>query len=71
MDKLQPADASKLSIKVTGVPDVVRISQMFWPNAEVTNATSEHVSACPPFPVRLSYHWLDKRTGRSRKPTSL
>jgi hypothetical protein len=64
MDKLKPADAAKLSLTVTGVPEALRTSEMFWLDAEVTNATSKLVCACPPFPVRLSYHWLHKRTGQ-------
>jgi hypothetical protein len=37
---------------------------LFWLDVEVTKATSEAVCPCPPFPVRLAYHWIQKTTRR-------
>jgi hypothetical protein len=65
MEKLQPKDVSKLSFKVSGVPNVLRPSEMFWVDGEVINATSENICACPPFPVSLSYHWIQQATGQT------
>jgi hypothetical protein len=65
MEGLQPKEISKLSLKVSGVPEVLRPSEMFWLDSEVTNSTSKTVSACPPFPVRLAYHWIQQTTGQT------
>jgi hypothetical protein len=65
MDKLHPEDILKLSVKVCGVPEAVPVSELFWLNVEVTNASSEAICSSPPFPVRLSYHWIDKALSRT------
>jgi hypothetical protein len=64
MDMLQVEDVLRLSFKINHVPEVVRALEMFWLNVEVTNATSQAVCPCPPFPVRLAYHWIEKATRR-------
>jgi hypothetical protein len=38
---------------------------LFWLAVEVANASSEAICSCPPFPVRLSYHWIDKALSRT------
>ena len=59
-----PDDIPKLSFSVSGVPQAVGISELFWLDVEVTKATSEPVYPYPPFPVRLAYHWIQKTTRR-------
>ena len=65
MDKLQPEDILRLSVKVNSVPEVVPVSELFWLTVEITNASSEAICSCPPFPVRLSYHWIDSARSRT------
>lgn len=65
MDKLQPEDLLKLSFKVRGLPKAVHASEVFWLDVNVTNRSSENICSCPPFPVRLAYHWIDQATRRN------
>jgi hypothetical protein len=37
-------------------------STFSWIDAKVINGTDKALSALPPFPVRLAYHWIDKAT---------
>jgi hypothetical protein len=62
MDGLSREEISGISIKLmTGVNEVT-VSEMFWLDVEVTNATNVPLYSCPPFPVHLSYHWIDPAT---------
>ena len=61
MATLSPEKIRKVSLEVKSVPEAVGVSELFWVDVEVTNATSETLHSRPPFsPVHLSYHWLDK-----------
>lgn len=62
MDKLSSEKISKISLEVNSAPREVRISTMFWLEAQVTNATNEPLYSVPPYPVRLGYHWIEKAT---------
>jgi hypothetical protein len=43
----------------------VGVSELFWLDVEITNATSQTLYSCPPFfSVHLAYHWIDKATRR-------
>jgi hypothetical protein len=65
MVKLSPEQMEKVSLEVNDVPEVVGVSELFWVDVEVTNASAEALHSRPPFlPVHLSYHWLDKETRR-------
>jgi hypothetical protein len=64
METLEPEKVSDISIEINRVPQAVRISEFFWLEAKVINATDKPLSALPPFPLRLAYHWIDKVTGR-------
>jgi hypothetical protein len=62
MDKLSKEDISGISIELTAGVAEVTVSEMFWLDLEVTNATSGPLYSCPPFPIHLSYHWIDAGT---------
>lgn len=62
MEKLSREQAARIQFELSGVPREVKVSAMFWLDAKVTNNTGEMIYAVPPYPVRLSYHWLDKAT---------
>ena len=62
MDILPVEKISPLSIKLESVVQEVTISEMFWLDVEITNATDEPLYSCPPFPVHLAYHWIQKIT---------
>jgi hypothetical protein len=62
MDKLSSEKISDISMKVKTAPREVIVSEMFWLDVEITNATREPLYSCPPFPVRLSYHWMQEAT---------
>jgi hypothetical protein len=64
MDVIEPEIISNLSIELSGVPNAVQISDLFWLDAKVANPTNRHLCALPPFPVRLAYHWINKVTGQ-------
>jgi hypothetical protein len=64
MDTLPRERILDISIKVKTAPREVIVSEMFWLDVEATNATSEPIYSCPPFPVRLSYHWVQETTHR-------
>jgi glycosyltransferase involved in cell wall biosynthesis len=61
-EKLSPETVSKISLEVSSVPQDVRVSEVFWLQAKVTNRTNETLYPAAPFPVRLAYHWLQKAT---------
>ena len=62
MDSLPPEKISDVSLKIRAAPTEVCVSEMFWLDAEVTNATNQDIYSCPPFPVCLSYHWIHSTT---------
>jgi len=62
MDALPRERIPDISMKVKTAPREVIVSEMFWLDVEITNATSEPLYSCPPFPVRLSYHWMQEAT---------
>jgi hypothetical protein len=64
MDALPMEQISDISIKLRAVVNEVTVSEMFWLDVEVTNATSVPLYSCPPFPVHLSYHWIHPATQR-------
>ena len=65
MDMLSPGTISKISLSISNVPSEVRASSRFWIDARVTNHAAQPLYPAPPFPVRLSYHWLAKETGKT------
>jgi hypothetical protein len=62
MDKLPSEEASKISLDVSSVPREVRVSDLFWIEAHVTNGTCQPLYPVHPYPVRLAYHWIEKAT---------
>jgi hypothetical protein len=64
MDALPRQAISGISIKLMAVVNEVTVSEMFWLDVDVTNATSVPLYSCPPFPVHLSYHWIHPATRR-------
>ncbi len=62
MDSLPREKILDISINVKSAPSDVAVSEMFWLDVELTNATRDPIYSCPPFPVRLTYHWLDEAT---------
>jgi hypothetical protein len=65
METLFPEEVSKISLEVTGVPQEVGVSAMFWVRARVTNGLDRALYPVPPYPVRLVYHWLEKSTRKT------
>lgn len=62
MDTLAPGEILKISPRVRSVPQKVSVSEMFWLDVQLTNATNESIYSSPPFPVRFSYHWIQAVT---------
>ena len=62
MDTLEPDAVARISLDVGAVPEEVAVSEMFWVEVTVNNATDRLLAAVPPFPVHLSYHWIDEST---------
>lgn len=62
MDRLSDEDIFRISIKLRAVLREVTVSEMVWLDVEVTNATTVPLYSCPPFPVHLSYHWIQPAT---------
>jgi hypothetical protein len=62
MGKLPSEKLAKLSFEVSGVPREVNASLMFWIDAKLINRTDEIIYPARPYPVHLSYHWLEKST---------
>jgi hypothetical protein len=64
MDALSEDDSSRISIELGAVVREVSVAEMFWLDVEVTNATNGPLYSCPPFPVHLSYHWIQSTPQR-------
>jgi hypothetical protein len=65
MARLSPEKITEVSLEVKSVPGTAGVSELFWVDVAVTNATSETLHSRPPsWPVHLSYHWLDQATRR-------
>ena len=62
MNRLLLEDILKVSLQVVAVPKTVQVSQLFWFEAEITSAVNKPISALPPYPVRLAYHWIERAT---------
>ncbi len=60
--KLTRDDVAKVSLEVSDPPREVGGSARFWLDAKITNETDEVLFSASPFPVRLTYHWLEKTT---------
>ena len=64
MTRLSPTIVRNVSLEAGSVPKVVRVSELFWVDVKVTNATPETLHSRPPvLPVHLSYHWIAKVGG--------
>lgn len=62
MEKLSSEKILKISLDVSDPPREISVSAPVWLDAKVTNETNEALSSVPPYPVRLSYHWIEKMT---------
>ena len=62
MNPLTPDQIARISLEVSGVPAAAGVSETFWIDAIVTNATDGPLVALPPYAVRLSYHWIQQST---------
>ena len=51
-----------ISLDVGAVPSAVGVSQTFWIDATVRNATDRPLVGLPPYPVCLAYHWIEAST---------
>jgi hypothetical protein len=60
MEKLSPEKVARISLEVSVPPPEVRVSALFWLEADLTNETKETLCSGPPYPVRLAYHWIKK-----------
>jgi len=60
--KFSPEKILKISLDVRDAPREISVSAPFWLDAKVTNETNEALSSVRPYPVRLSYHWIEKMT---------
>jgi hypothetical protein len=60
--KLSPENVAKITLEVSEPPREVGVSARFWLDARVANETDEPLFSASPFPVRLTYHWLEKTT---------
>ena len=64
MEKLPPKEASKVSFEVNVVPGVVHVSALFSLDAKVVSGANETLSSAIPYPISLSYHWMEKTNRR-------
>jgi hypothetical protein len=64
MDKLAPDEMARVSLNIGAVPAEVGVSEMFWIDVTVTNASNRFLAASQPFPVHLGYHWIHEPTRR-------
>jgi hypothetical protein len=62
MEALPGDRIADIAMTVKSVPRKVMISERFWLDVEITNATNEPLYSCPPFPVHVSYHWIEEAT---------
>jgi glycosyltransferase involved in cell wall biosynthesis/tetratricopeptide (TPR) repeat protein len=62
MDRLAPDAIARISLDVGTVPSEVGVSEMFWIDVTVCNATNRPLAGSPPFPVLLAYHWIEEST---------
>ncbi len=61
-----PVDvAAGVSLKVTKVPAEIPCSTRFNAVVSVTNESGYELASYPPYPVRLSYHWLSVPDGKA------
>lgn len=62
MEALPPEAVARVSLDVGAVPREVGLSEMFWIDVTVRNATNIPLATSPPFPVHLAYHWIHEST---------
>jgi hypothetical protein len=62
MDALPPDAIARISLHVSAVPAAVGVSETFWIDATVKNATNRPLVALPPYAVHLAYHWIQEST---------
>jgi hypothetical protein len=59
MGMLFDREVCAVSIQVSGVLTECIPGQLFWPVVQVINTSARILCSYPPFPVNISYHWID------------
>ncbi|CAN5601743.1 hypothetical protein BH18VER1_BH18VER1_14850 [soil metagenome] len=63
MDKLSDADVAQLRVDAEAPAQTLAPRELFWLQAQVTNACARTVGFGTPYPLNLAYHWLDRISG--------
>lgn len=59
MGMMWPEEVEGVGLEILEVPEEIVPGALFWPQVRVNNCTSRALCSAPPFPVHLSYHWLE------------
>jgi hypothetical protein len=65
MDALDEEAGARLSIRVLQAPARARAGTTFAVQVELGNGTRIRIGSFPPFPVRISYHWISQPSGKT------
>ena len=63
MGMLFSAEMAQVSFECLAIPLHAPAGKMLTANVQITNGSARELSTGPPFPVNLSYHWLNRKTG--------
>jgi hypothetical protein len=64
MEPLSDAACERLDVRIAASPHRMESGRAFWLDAEVENRSSTRVGSFPPYPVHLSYRWIETATGQ-------
>ncbi|MEP6809506.1 MAG: sulfotransferase [Chthoniobacterales bacterium] len=65
MGLMYPEEAKSVSLEILEAPTLVAPAELFWPRVQVWNRGERPLRSGPPYPVYLSYHWLEAQSRRS------
>lgn len=62
---LATADRGRLAMTIVQAPRIAEPGSVFEANVAVANQSHYRMASHPPYPLNLSYHWLDAATGET------
>ncbi|MFN2507911.1 MAG: hypothetical protein ABR589_03965 [Chthoniobacterales bacterium] len=62
MPELSPEEVQALSLRAQPPPDRLRPGELVWVEVELRNRSARVLCCGSPFPLNLSYHWLEAST---------
>lgn len=67
LEAIEPLPAevvSSISLNVSNIPEILTCKERFTCEVEITNASDLSLFSYTPYPIHISYHWLNEEDGK-------